>query len=221
MGRFIDLTGQSFGRLTVIERVPSKKLGETLWLCNCSCGNTTITSTGRLRNGRCRSCGCLHKESAREQGLASKKHDKCNTLLYRVWSNMKTRCYNKNNKNYPRWGGRGIYVCDEWKDDFETFYNWAIVSGYAKGKTLDRINNNGPYSPDNCRWTTFKVQANNTRNNVLITFNGETHTEAEWSDKLGIAKPTLCYRLKHYSVEEALTAPVVKGGNTIKKFLKK
>ena len=220
MGKFIDLTEQSFERLTVIKRVPSKKLGETLWLCSCSCGNTTITSTGRLRAGKCRSCGCLHIESARKQGLASSKHNHTNTRLYRIWSNMKTRCYNKNNKKYSRWGGRGIYVCNEWKNNFEVFYNWAIKSGYAEDKTIDRIDNDGPYSPDNCRWTTFKVQANNTRKNVLITFNGETHTEAEWCNKLGIGRATLCYRLKRYSVEEALTAPVVKGGNTIKKLSK-
>lgn len=208
MGRFIDLAGQTFGRLTVLHRIPNKKRGETLWLCKCSCGNITETSTNRLRSGLCRSCGCLHRESARQQGLKGVKHGKTGDRLYRVWTNMKTRCYNKNNKNYERWGARGIYVCDEWRINFQAFYDWAMSSGYNSALTLDRIDNDGPYSPDNCRWTTCRAQAQNTRNTKMITFNGKTMCQAEWARELRIDPPTLCYRLKHFPVELALTAPV-------------
>lgn len=218
MGKFVDLTGKRFGRLTVIERSPSIKLGVTRWLCKCDCGNLTVTTTGRLRNGTCRSCGCLHIESARKQGHACAKHHKTNCRLYRAWSNMKTRCYNKANKSYERWGGRGIYVCDEWLHDFEAFYNWAMSSGYDKHKTLDRIDNDGPYCPSNCRWATPKEQARNTRKNRHITYDGETHTLAEWSEILGVSPSTLCYRLKHYPVEISFTMSVVVGGNEIKRF---
>lgn len=208
MGKFIDLRGQRFGRLTVVERVETLKAGETRWLCRCSCGRETITTTGRLRRGTCRSCGCLHSEAAKAQGHASMKHGATGSRLHRIWTNMKTRCRNKKNSNYPRWGGRGIAVCDEWLNDFSAFQAWALANGYREGLTLDRIDNNGGYSPENCRWTTAAMQANNRRSSRRISCWGETHTLGEWSRKLGISACTLFYRLRRLPPEKAFMLPV-------------
>lgn len=221
MGRFIDLTGQKFGRLTVLKKVQSVRYGNTSWKCLCECGNTTITTTGALRSGACKSCGCLHRETASLQGKSSGKHNLTNTRLYRIWTNMKTRCYNKNNKNYERWGARGIYVCDVWKDNFKNFYDWAMSSGYVDGLSIDRIDNSGPYCPENCRWATAGEQARNTRNNKKITYGGITMCEGEWADFLGIDRPTFCYRLKKYSLFVAFTAPVSLSGKELKKYVEK
>ncbi len=203
----VDLTGQRFGRLVVLEQAEQKRYGETFWLCQCDCGNQTITTSGALRSGNCRSCGCLHREAAREQGLKGTTHGLTGTRLYRVWTNMKTRCYNKRNHNYTRWGARGITVCDEWRDNFQAFYDWAMANGYDDDLTIDRIDNDKGYYPENCRWATYEEQANNTRHNTHITFRGETHTLEYWSRYFGIDKTTLHYRLKHLTPEEAFTLP--------------
>lgn len=208
MGSFIDLSGQRFGRLTIESREPTLKQGVTRWLCKCDCGKYTVTTTAALRSGNCKSCGCLHVESARAQGLASASHNGTGTRLYRVWSNMKTRCCNPRNANYARWGARGIKICAEWLNDFASFRDWALASGYADDLCLDRIDNDGDYSPGNCRWATPLVQANNTRQTRFITFRGETHSLHEWSRVLGIKVETLFYRLKRLSVEEAFTLPL-------------
>ena len=196
MGKFIDLTEQTFGRLTVIERVPNRKNGVTLWRCRCVCGNELITAASRLRNGTCQSCGCFHKEFAALRGASSKTHGLTNTRLYRIWTNMKTRCYNKSNPNYARWGARGIQVCDEWRCDFSAFYIWAMQSGYADTLFLDRIDNDGMYSPTNCRWATAKEQANNTRKTSRLSYKGLTHSLHEWGRILNIEPSTLFYRLR-------------------------
>ena len=204
MWRFINLEGERFGRLVVLRRLENLRPGATRWLCKCDCGGTAITYTTNLKGGLCRSCGCLHIEAARERGFKSAKHGMCNTRLFRVWSNMKTRCYNKNNKSYERWGKRGIYVCDEWKNDFKAFYDWAMQSGYSDELSIDRIDNNGPYSPENCRWVTPLEQANNTRKTRFIEFGGERHSLHEWSRIVGVNVTTLFYRLKRMSIGEAL-----------------
>lgn len=204
----IDLTGQRFGRLVVLRREKTLKRGISRWLCQCDCGEQTVTSTGSLRSGLTRSCGCLHREAAREQGLKSATHGLTETRLYRVWGNMKTRCYNKRNRNYARWGARGITVCDEWRSDFQAFYDWAMANGYEDGLSIDRIDNDRGYSPDNCRWATPEQQANNTRKTTSIECNGEAYTLAQWSKKLGIDKTTLFYRLKRLPPEAAFTMPI-------------
>jgi hypothetical protein len=124
---------------------------------------------------------------------------------------MKDRCRYKTNDNYERYGGRGIRVCEEWLADYINFYNWAINNGYKEGLTLDRIDSNKNYEPDNCRWATYKEQANNTRRNNFITYNGETHTLTEWAEKLGIKRSTLNTRIhrQHWDIEKALTTPLM------------
>ena len=139
-----------------------------------------------------------------------KSHGKQPARLYRIWSNMKNRCTNPNADNYSFYGGRGIKVCDEWRDDFIPFRDWAMANGYAVNLTLDRIDNDGNYEPSNCRWETHLHQCNNTRRNHLITFRGETHTIAEWSRIVGMNVDTLERRINGYrwSIEKALTTSV-------------
>lgn len=206
MGKFIDLSGQVFGRLTVISRIPNKKPGITLWRCLCSCGKETQTSTSSLRQGLCRSCGCLHIEAARKQGLASIVHGETRTRLYRIWSNMKTRCYNKQNKNYARWGARGISICDEWEKDFVAFRTWALEHGYKPGLSIDRIDNDKGYYPENCRWATPLEQANNTRQTRMITYNGRTLSLHGWARFYHVDPTTLFYRLKKHTPQEVFSA---------------
>lgn len=167
MATFIDLTGQRFGRLVATERVFTDSQ-RTTWLCRCDCGNQKTVRTSDLRNGHTQSCGCLHREivktSTTVHRVDTTSHGLSRTRLYRTWSGMKTRCYNERWKNYKNYGGRGVVVCDEWKHNFEAFYDWAIANGYADDLTIDRINVNGNYEPSNCRWITLEEQQKNRTN---------------------------------------------------------
>lgn len=154
-----DLVGKKFNRLTVIEYSHSNN--GAVWLCKCDCGSF-ITAKGKdLKNGKTKSCGCFHRDCASKLGKSKKTHGQSNTRLYYIWRAMKERCFNKNSRVYNRYGGRGITVCDEWANSFEAFYKWSINNGYSQKLTLDRIDNDGIYEPDNCRWTTMKVQNQN------------------------------------------------------------
>lgn len=137
------------------------------------------------------------------------KHGLKNTRLYRIWLGMKDRCNNPNTSRYLDYGGRGITVCDEWNDDFKSFYDWSMSHGYSDILTIDRIDNDKGYSPDNCRWVTMLIQANNSRHNHNITYKGETHSLSDWSRILGLSFHLLSNRINRYgwSVENAFETP--------------
>ena len=195
MGKIIDLTGQRFGRLIVIKRADNSKDNRAKWLCKCDCGNEKNIVGKSLRKMKTQSCGCLQKEKAK---MVNTKHGKRYTKLNKTWNSMKQRCNNSNCKQYKNYGGRGIKVCEEWVDKengFMNFYNWAMQNGFQENLTIDRIDVNGNYEPDNCRWTDMKQQCNNRRDNHNITYNNETHTIAEWSEILKIKRYTLYSRI--------------------------
>lgn len=161
-----DITGQIFGRLTAIECIGSNNRNSCLWLCKCSCGNTKIVDGNSLRMGRTRSCGCLDREKHITHPNR-KTHGKHDTRLYRIWKAMKSRCFNPNTESFKKWyGSNGIIVCDEWKNNFMAFYDWAMSNGYKDDLSIDRIDPLGNYEPCNCRWADAKTQANNKRNKV-------------------------------------------------------
>ncbi len=189
----IDLTGQRFGKLLVLNECDNYKCK-----CLCDCGNTSIINKYNLISGNTKSCGCLGKNNA-------STHGKSKTRLYSIYTNIKTRCYNKNATRYDNWGGRGITMCDEWKNDFMTFHNWSISHGYSDKLTIDRIDNNKGYSPDNCRWVTVKQQCENRRNNANYTINDDTHCLKYWCNILQLNYNTVRGRLKSgWSIKRAL-----------------
>lgn len=159
-----NLTGKRFGRLTVLcldHKKPRKDGGNILfWLCKCDCGNEVVVRGDNLRSGNTISCGCFARENTSN---IKKTHGKTNTKLYGIWENIKSRILNKNDVAYPNYGGRGLTICSEWLNDFMSFYNWSIQNGYSENLTIDRINNNKGYYPDNCRWVGYHIQASNRR----------------------------------------------------------
>lgn len=175
-----DLAGFRFGRLTVISRAENDKSGNARWLCRCECGRKKVVAGYSLTRGLTKSCGCYQKEIARENAQKNIKnkcmftHGLSYDNLYIRWAAMKARCYNPKHTSYKNYGGRGIRICDEWRNDFSSFYEWAIHNGYRKDLTIDRIDNNGNYEPSNCRWVSRIVQQNNRRNTRKERFFGVT-----------------------------------------------
>ena len=210
--KLIDLTGQRFGRLLVLERANYNNHG-AYWLCKCDCGNEKIISGTSLRKGLTISCGCYAKEKRRK---ATTKHGFARTKLNYAYDHMIKRCYSSKDKYFKNYGGRGIKVCDEWLNDSRTFYKWAIENGYDSNApymkcTLDRIDVNGDYSPENCRFVDIKTQCNNRTSNFLITYDGLTMNATEWSKKIGLNPRTLIKRIRSgWSTKEALTTPLCK-----------
>lgn len=210
-----NLIGERFGRLLVLDYVGKNNYNQLYYLCECVCGNQVKVLGHSLLNGRTKSCGCYRKERSKQESDKLKtiniKHNLHNHKLYSIWHHMKDRCYNNNYKSYMIYGGRGIKVCDEWKNNFQAFYDWAISNGYEDSLTIDRINTDGNYEPSNCRWATYKQQQNNRRNNHYITYNGATHTLSQWSEILNINSKTLRSRLyMNWTIERAFTTPVKK-----------
>lgn len=213
MSRLIDLTGKRFGRLIVIKQTEDyvSPAGKHLkqWECRCDCGNTCIATGCNLKAGRQTSCGCGRAEKLKN---IATKHGMAKTSIHNKWMGIIQRCEDVNNRNYPRWGGRGIKICKRWRDSFEAFYeDVSKLEHYGEdGYTLDRYPDlNGNYEPGNVRWATAKQQANNTRSNVCLTYKGETHTVAEWADIVAIPYFTLMQRINElgWSVEKALETP--------------
>ena len=205
MGKFIDLTGQRFGRLTVLDYLSGHRSDPGKWRCRCVCGTIVEIATYDLKRGHAKSCGCLQRELAKERHLL---HGKTNTRLYYIWSSARQRTQNQNNQKYEDYGGRGIYMCEEW-NDFSAFEKWALANGYSDWLTLDRIDVNGPYSPKNCRWANAKEQQRNRRNNVLLSLDNNIQCMSAWAEETGISTKVIHWRLSHgWTVEDALTTPV-------------
>jgi len=212
MPNFIDLTGSRFGRLTVVRRAKEHEKSQTKYICKCDCGNESIVFSLNLKRNHTTSCGCAHKEAAslahitHGATLGSGKDQNKYPRSYKIWNRMKQRCNDKNDRSYNRYGARGIFICDRWKD----YANFLSDMGEPnEGMSIDRINNDGPYNLDNCRWATRKQQARNTSRNTLITFNGKTKCLIEWSEIIGIHIRALHARIKHgWSVDRAFTEPL-------------
>ena len=184
--------------MTVIRRsLENTKQNKPLWECKCDCGNIIATTRRRLLDGSTKSCGCYRRDLAREMHTThgQSRNGKDHQRLYRIWSGMKDRCCNPKSKYWSRYGGAGINVCDEWKS-YITFSEWAYKNGYQEDLTIDRIDNSKGYEPDNCRWTTYKVQENNRTNNVLYRVNGEVLTLAELSKRENITRALTAKKYK-------------------------
>lgn len=204
------MVGRRFGKLVAIAAMPTSK-NRRMWTCLCDCGNTTVVLEANLKNGNTKSCGCLQKERTAANNRARIRHDMSGTPIYKVWLHIKDRCLNENNKDFKHYGGRGVSIDECWKSDFQAFYSYVSKLSHfgEKGYSLDRIDNNGDYAPNNVRWATTKEQGNNRRTNRKVEAFGEKHTVAEWSEMTGIKYRTLMARLNRgFAIEEALTKEV-------------
>lgn len=189
--RKIDMIGKRFERLVVLKENGKTKKGEIKYLCQCDCG-TLVTRVGYgLRHGLAVSCGCKKIDTMLN---LNKTHGMTGTRIYRIWKLMLSRCFNKNVPAYHNYGGRGIVVCNEWRHDFINFYNWSMVNGYKENLSIDRINNNDIYKPNNCKWATMDEQANNKRSNVKVSFGGKYITLRQLSNETGITYSALTHR---------------------------
>lgn len=210
MAKFIpesEYIGKKYGRLTIIEFMPSIRSGgqlKRMVIALCECGKRKEFLLSSLTRNLTKSCGCYRLEELSKNKF---KHGQSNSELYSVWAGMKRRCYNQNEISYKHYGARGISVCDEWVDNFQAFYSWAINNGYSKGLEIDREDNDGNYSPENCRWVTPLVNSRNRSISKIIEFNGQKRSAGEWAEITGINYGTLISRLNRgrMTIEQALT----------------
>jgi hypothetical protein len=212
MDRSKDITGLRFTRWTVIRRAGNNSSGTALWLCRCSCGTERSIRGTELRYGQSTSCGCLMREISRDLCIRrNTTHGMTRSVEYRLWKAMIARCHSAQNSSYGFYGARGIQVCKRWRSSFINFYE--DMGKRPTGATLDRTNNNGPYSPSNCRWATMREQSNNTRRNRILKFQGKSLTCAQWARELGITPMALWKRLNRgVPLSRALTAGVLRRG---------
>jgi hypothetical protein len=196
-----DYAGMRFGKLTV-ERIVGKYYGKTLWRCRCDCGKSVDVPSNRLNTKRFRSCGCAVKEILTTHGGTR-------TPLYRVWAAAKDRCFCQSNKQYRDYGGRGIGMCDEWRNDFAAFRR--DMGPRPVGTSIERVNNDGDYEPSNCVWASREVQCRNKRNNIWLEIDGVSAIASDWSRLAGVSKATLLDRLKGgWDAKRAVFTPVRK-----------
>ena len=181
---FVIKKGDKFNKLTAIKFI-EKRNSQQYWLFICDCGIEKVIRVENVKIGHTKSCGCLQKEI---------KHGMIKTRVYKSWQSMKDRCLNKNNPAYKNYGDRGITICDEWLD-FENFLK--DMGERLKGKSIDRINNNGNYCKENCQWATQKEQNNNTRTNIFLTYKNKTQTMSQWAKELKINRHTLYWRIRN------------------------
>ena len=204
--------GEKHGMLTIIGVAYARKQHRYV-VCRCDCGNEKIIEISNIlaKKHMTVSCGCKKESKKVLEKLEKEEHKR----IYKIYYGIKTRCYNTKAIEYKNYGSRGIIMCEEWKNDFKSFYQWAIKNGYEDNLSIDRIDVNGNYEPSNCRWATQEVQANNKRNNRKIEYNGETHNICEWAKIINVKYNTLCMRLDkyHWSVERALSK---KGNKDVK-----
>lgn len=211
MSKYKDLLNQKFGKLTAKKFVGKNKQYDALWLCDCDCGNEKIVSAGKLQSGHTQSCGCFQRERTKE---AHTKHslyynsEGKRSKLYHVWGSMKERCFNKNSKSYPDYGGRGVTICDEWLD-YTNFHKWAIQNGYKEGLTIERDNNNLNYQPSNCRWIPKSDQSKNRSSVRYLEWNGVTRSVTEWSELTGIPSNVINQRIRRsWDINKSLTTKI-------------
>ena len=201
-----DLIGKRFGKLVVLCICDQRQSGHIVAHCICDCGNEKDVMISSLRNGRTKSCGCFRREYVIGKNTT---HGMSNTRIYSIWCDMHKRCEKPSNKRYENYGGRGITVCSDWQT-FQPFYDWAIHNGYNPALSIDRIDVNEGYSPNNCRWATSEMQQNNTTRNKVIEFMGRSMTQAQWARETGISQSAIKDRLTklNWSVEKTLTTPI-------------
>ncbi|WP_047504238.1 MULTISPECIES: hypothetical protein [Staphylococcus] len=193
MRKIKDLTGKTFNGIKVIDYFGQDKHKKAKWEVVCHCGNKFVTIGNNLQKGTTKSCGCT-------QNI---KHGDSKKRLYRIWINMIRRCSIETETHFNRYGGRGIKVCDEWVDNYLEFKEWAMKNGYDEKLSIDRIDNNGNYTPENCRWVDVKTQSNNRETNVLIKYQGVERTLKEWCTLLNLNYNTVHYRYaKGYGIDE-------------------
>lgn len=205
-----DLTGKKFNKLTALYRVGN--IGKcAAWHCVCECGNEVDVRAESLKSGNTKACGCMIPTTYQNSYI----HGMSKTRLYKIWQGMYTRCYRENNKYYCNYGGRGITVCDEWRNNFIDFRDWALKNGYSDELTIDRIDVNGNYEPENCRWATRIEQMNNTRANKKVDYKGERRTISEFARMHNMEPSVVRSRIaRGWKMEDALSFPKMKRGGS-------